>query len=318
MSAARNLEAWASHVLHGSLDLPLDQRVELLFAQQLESWPGLRLGIDALKAARTRTVQVRWFDVHVRLLQHRMVSTMARVDKESIEARPCFLCAANLPSEQKGIEFQSDFVLLANPYPILNGHLTVVHKDHRPQAIDGFLSTAIDLATALPDHLVLYNGPRCGASAPDHFHFQACRRDTFPIEHQTAAFRGPDVPDYSRRALLFRDTDRGRLARSVELALEALAAVTSEVAEPLVNLVFFSKLGIVTAIVFPRGKHRPEVYHSGEFLVSPGSIDLCGILVTPRLEDFERISSSVIDDVFQEVSLAADLYAALLAKLGEA
>src|SRR5438874_976862 len=147
--------------------------IDELFDRQIQTWPLLAAGMEGLACAKTRQVRIDWFDVFIRHIPHRVASTTAAVDKASIERRPCFLCAENLPPEQEGVKFDSDFTMYCNPYPIVERHLTIVHRDHRPQRIAGQLGTMLDVAQALPGYFVIYNGPECGASAPDHLHFQA-------------------------------------------------------------------------------------------------------------------------------------------------
>ena len=69
--------------------------------------------------------------------------------------------------------------------PVFSPHFTVSHLDHRPQAIaeqiDAFLRLMADFGSGWT---VLYNGPRCGASAPDHLHFQAVPSGQMPIEKE--------------------------------------------------------------------------------------------------------------------------------------
>src|SRR5262249_2383246 len=161
-----------------------------------------------LKRAQTRSVDVNGYEVIVRHLPHRIVSTTAAVDRDSVAKRPCLLCAANLPLEEKGLEFNSELTIFCNPFPILDRHLTVVQREHRPQRIAGQMDNMIALAQALPGYMVIYNGPQCGASAPDHLHFQACLMRGVPIVQDVLKTRDGMIPNYARRALVFRDMNR--------------------------------------------------------------------------------------------------------------
>lgn len=281
-------------------------KIKTLFQRQIKSWPLLAAGMEGLAGAQTRKVRIDWFDVYIRHIPHRVGSTTAAVDRASIEQRPCFLCAENMPREQEGVQFDSDFTVYCNPYPIVNHHLTIVHGEHRPQRIAGQLSALLDMARALPGYFVIYNGPECGASAPDHLHFQAGLRDLFPIEADTADISGPVVPNYGRNVFLFRGADQARLLDQTEYTIGLLSAVTGKPPEPLINIAAFhdTKRGW-TIYLFPRSKHRPEVFHTGEFTVSPASIDLCGIFVVPLERDFERISGTDIAAIYREVTLPA-------------
>ena len=289
--------------------------IEALFENQIRTWPRLARGIDGLKRAQTRAVRVDWFDVFIRHIPHRVASTTAAVDAESISKRPCFLCAGNLDPEQRGVAFNTDYTIYCNPFPIVEGHLTIVHRSHDAQRIEGQFGNMLDLAKALPEYFVIYNGPECGASAPDHMHFQAGSRVLFPIEKDLAEILGVAVRNYARNVFVFRDSDRSHLASTVYRAIDLLSQVTGKRPEPLLNIAVFHKENAWTVYLFPRGKHRPNVYHSGELTVSPASIDLCGIFVAPFEKDFVRISGKDIDDIFREVTLPDNMFEEVAARL---
>src|SRR5215471_1604468 len=174
------------------------ESVDLLFRDQVHSWPRLARGVEGLAQAHTRPVHIDWFDVFIRHIPHRVGSTTAAVDRESVAKRPCFLCAENLDPEERGIEFNRDYTIYFNPFPIVDHHLTIVHRQHRIQHIQGELAGMLDLTAALPGYFVIYNGPECGASAPDHMHFQAGSRALFPIEKDTAGIADMAVRNYAR------------------------------------------------------------------------------------------------------------------------
>jgi hypothetical protein len=294
----------------------IDQ-IERLFEQQLQVWPLLAAGTQGLARAQTRRVTIEWFDVHIRHIPHRVISTTAAVDRASIEKRPCFLCDANMPPEQEGLEFDSAYTLYCNPYPIVDRHLTIVHQEHRPQRIAGQIGAFLDIAAELPGYFVIYNGPECGASAPDHIHFQAGLRTLFPIEFDSRSFSGPVIPNYARNVLLFRGSERAALIKKIEHAVRLLASITGKTDEPLINIAAFHEAQSGwTIFLFPRGKHRPQVFYTGELTVSPASIDLCGVFVAPVEKDFERISGSDIAAIYREVTLPDDLLKQVVAGLG--
>ena len=289
--------------------------LETLFQTQIETWPRLAAGVQGLADAQTRPVRIDWFDVFTRHIPHRVGSTTAKVDRDSIAKRPCFLCAGNLDPEQKGIAFDSDYTIYFNPFPIVDRHLTIIHREHRPQHIAAELPSMLGLAAALPGYFVIYNGPECGASAPDHMHFQAGSRALFPIEKDTAHLRGKTIPDYARNVFLFRDSDRSRLVEKMDHTIELIASVTGKRPEPLINIAAFHEQKQWTIYLFPRGKHRPDVFHTGELTVSPASLDLCGIFVVPLEMDFARISGKDIAAIFQEVTLPDAAFEEVAAKL---
>jgi hypothetical protein len=283
-------------------------KVEELFERQLRAWPQLAQGVEGLAQATTRPVRIDWFDIFIRHIPHRMASTTAVVDRESVAKRPCFLCAANLPLEEEGLPFDENFTIYCNPFPIVDRHLTIAHREHGSQRIANQFGNMLDLAAALVGYFVVYNGPECGASAPDHMHFQAGSRVLFPIEHDIARITGVTVPNYARNVFLLRGRDRSALINRMDRAIDLLANTTGKRPEPLVNIAAFHERGEWVAYLFPRGKHRPEVFYTGELMVSPASIDLSGIFVMPRAQDFEKITGEAIAAIFREVTLPDDQF----------
>jgi hypothetical protein len=237
------------------------------------------------------------------------------VDRESVTKRPCFLCAQNLPPEEEGVQCGEDFTIYCNPFPIVERHLTIAHKEHGSQRIANQFGNMLDFSAALPGYFVVYNGPECGASAPDHMHFQAGSRKLFPIEHDTAGLSGNTVPNYRRNVFLFRGRERSALIDRMDRAIGLLANATGKRPEPLVNIAVFHERNEWVTYLFPRGKHRPEVFYTGELTVSPASIDLCGIFVVPIAHDFEKITGDAIAAIFREVTLPDDLFQEVAGKL---
>ncbi len=269
-----------------------------------------------LGEALTRPLVADASEVLLRHIPHRVTSTTAAVDSESIAKRPCFLCPANLPPEQKGLAWGDGFTLLCNPFPIVEGHLTVVHREHRPQRIEGQVGAILDLAEVLPGFFAVYNGPQCGASAPDHLHLQAGSRGGLPIVRETAGKAGPAIEAYGMRALLFHGPDRSRVQGETERALAILTAVTGREPEPWCNVAAWTEPASgFSLVLFPRSKHRPEAFHSGELAVSPATIDMSGILVAPFSRDFERLSGEDVAAVYREVTISEDQFRDVLARL---
>ena len=289
--------------------------VEELFKRQVQAWPQLAKGLEGLARAKTRSVRIDWFDIFIRHIPHRMASTTASVDRESVAKRPCFLCASNLPSEEEGLQFDDNFTIYCNPFPIVDRHLTIAHREHDSQRIAGQFGNMLDLAATLEGYFIVYNGPECGASAPDHMHFQAGSRALFPIEKDTAGLTGVTVPNYARNGFLFRGRDRSALIDRMYRAVDLLAETTGKRPEPMVNIAVFHHRGEWVTCLFPRGKHRPQVFHTGELTVSPASIDLCGIFVVPLAQDFERITGDAIASIFREVTLPDDQFQEVTGKL---
>lgn len=291
------------------------ENVEQLFARQLPSWPLLRTGVKNLERSSVKRLDIRWFKVFVRHIPHRIASTTARVDLSSIRERPCFLCPDSLPEEERGIEFGEEFVILCNPYPILDSHLSVVRREHVPQRIAGELSTMLDLARALPGYMVLYNGPDCGASAPDHLHFQACRHEMVPVIADVERGRGLVIKDYARHVLLLREIDSAAVCERFSDLMDRLRDLDPHRSEPMVNVVVFFNGWEWVVMVFPRVKHRPEAYLNGELMFSPASIDLCGVPVLPVESDFEKVDSATIEHIFMEVTIPSSVFGKIVDEL---
>jgi hypothetical protein len=296
----------------------MTDEIEHLLERQLRVWPQLAKGTKSLARAGTRSVRIDWYEVYLRHVPHRIVSTMAEVDRASIAQRPCFLCAENLSPEEEGVPFGQDFMIYCNPFPIVDRHLTIAHRAHSPQRISNQFGNMLDLAAALPGYFVIYNGPECGASAPDHLHFQAGSRALFPIEKDTAGRTGIMVPSYGRNVFMFRERDKAASIARMVRAIELLAQISGQRAEPMVNCAVFYDNGEWVTYLFPRGKHRPEVFHTGELTISPAAIDLCGILAIPVAKDFEKITGDAVAAVFREITLPQDQFREVAERLGSA
>jgi hypothetical protein len=286
--------------------------VDRLLESQAVAWPRLVRGLQGLRESQTRVERVFDREVLVRHIPHRIKSTTAPVDAIAVSQRQCFLCPWSLDPEQKGFKANEEFTIYLNPFPILDRHLTIVHAEHRHQRIAGQFPALLELAERLPDSFVLYNGPASGASAPDHLHFQACSRAVFPIERDNLTGHIP-------RVFTLRDSDVTRLVTRLEALVDALYDVTEPMFEPMINIAALYGDGSAdgwTVFVFPRAKHRPRVYETGELTISPGTIDLCGVLVVPKPDDFEKIRAVDIEGIYDEVTLSASQFEAVLARLG--
>lgn len=306
-------------------------RVAALIAEQQAAWPMLREAVEGFAAVEYKKLNVSGSTVFAQFNPKRIVSTAARVDAASIKQRPCFLCADNLPPEEQGIEFGADFVLLCNPFPVLRHHLVIASRAHTPQAIAGNFGTLLDLAQALgPDYFALYNGPACGASAPDHLHFQACSRDLLPIIHDldtwmrlsVSSIEGGEVftlSDYRVNVMIAHGTKRDAIIAWFNQALTQLATVSGAPdREPMLNLLVICGHYGWTVCLFPRARHRPACYDaagSAKLTVSPAAIDLSGVIVVPEAEHFVRISGEDLERIYLEVTLDEARFDAWVARL---
>lgn len=305
---------WDNRVLPAAGGFRL--QVRALLAQQAETWPELRDGIAALSEVRYRRLIVKGSDVLAQFNPRRIVSTTARVDSAAISERPCFLCPENLPAEEKGIAFGEDFLALCNPFPVLRDHLVISARRHVPQAIAGNFGALLDVAGELGrEWFTLYNGPRSGASAPDHLHFQACSAEKLPILRDLDNWERRAIPanagvdcftlaGYRVHALIARSSERQALLDWFDRLLAQLNGPGE--AEPMINLIATGELNSGwTVIVFPRSKHRPACYYAeGEarLTVSPAAIDLGGVVILPVAEHFARITAEELEKIFAEVT----------------
>jgi hypothetical protein len=300
-------------------------RADALIEQQRATWPLLAEGINALREIETKRVPVAESEVIIQHNPKRIRSTAAAVDKTAIEKRPCFLCAENLPAEEKGLAYGAELGIFCNPFPVLNKHLTIVHRRHVEQTILGNFELLLGLAADFaPDYFALYNGPQCGASAPDHLHFQACSREVLPIEQDLQAeitgstahcevcaveprdqFELFTLAGCGRSVIVLHGSDAQEIARWFYRVIDELPRMEGHI-EPMMNIVCTFENGVYTTFLFPRAKHRPASFFAeGEarLIVSPGAIDMAGVIVTPRPEDFARLDGAQVEAVFAEVSL---------------
>lgn len=292
----------------------LNENIRLLTEQQLATWETARRNYEALAHVQLKEVDVRGVRYRVQFNPARIVSSAARVDDRSLRERRCFLCPANRPAEQQGIPFRGHYQLLLNPFPIFPRHLTIVEDEHTPQRIATRVDDMLELARLLTDYTVFYNGPRCGASAPDHAHFQAGSRGFMPIESQWHTLGQTQIDTCGTARLLRLDdaprhtlvitspsaTDAEQLFRRV---YEALPVAPGE-NEPMLNLLALYEPVGWALFVFPRRKHRPSCYFAegdARLLCSPASVDLGGVFILPREEDFLRIGSHEIEEMLNEV-----------------
>lgn len=290
-----------------------------LLEEQKASWPDLSLGYEALGSVRVKELRCNGFSVRLHHNPGRIKSTTAPVDQKSIDKRPCFLCLENLPEPQRGILYREDFIVLCNPFPICPEHYTIAHIIHGRQSFEGMVSTFLKMAKDFsPDFNVFYNGPGSGASAPDHLHFQATARGILPIEkeigdrvrlifvkciHATPLFRAKNV---GREVIIMEGEDCIAIGDALTSIVSAMKSVLSSPAEPQMNLLGSYERNIWRVIIFPRQKHRPSVYFlpgNERILISPGLVEMGGIIVTPIGKDFDIVNEELIRKIYTEVSV---------------
>lgn len=175
------------------------QATELL-AKQLVTWPLAEKNYKALEAVQVKSFDMGGFSIRAQFNPARIVSTGAKVDARSLKERKCFLCPENLPVEQERLPFGFRHLVLCNPYPIFPQHFTIPTRKHTPQLILPQWNDFLELTRRLAPFTVFYNGPRSGASAPDHAHFQAVTRGIMPLDEEVTQFiRHPYASVYDTR-----------------------------------------------------------------------------------------------------------------------
>ena len=319
----RTLEIMArKQMLQGKQELMNDSPLMRFFNRQLEKWDDARLRYHDLRNVKTRELTVGTSTIQVQWNPARMVSTGARIDKQALAKRPCFLCEQNRPKEQVKKNIDSQYDLLVNPFPILPIHFTIPCVKHEPQQIHDNYSEIHKLLEEYPEMMVFYNGPKCGASAPDHAHFQAGTSGVLPLQFSwqrlsrnlTKVISLNDnedisiINEYPCPALLIRShTQYGD--EQLFLRLYEALPIKEDETEPMMNIVSWRRNDEFLSVVFPRRKHRPDCYYaegSEQFIISPGALDMAGLIITPRQEDYERLTAETALNILREVSLTKE------------
>ena len=305
-----------------------------LLQQQKGTWDMLRTGYDSLRSVRSKVYDFGGFQIKVQFNPGRLISTAAKVDATSIKERKCFLCPDNLPPAQRGIPCDGEYLMLCNPFPIFPEHFTISSLHHTPQLIRNSFATLLRLTRELGTrYTVLYNGPRCGASAPDHLHFQAGNRSSLPIDAeydavkekrarqlvQSGSLRAYSVENYLRRFITVESPEAGLLLRAFGALYEVFQEGGPAGEEPMLNILGFYTNAEWRIHFFPRAKHRPSFYFKeGEekLLISPAAVELGGICTTPREEDFEKVTREHLVEMYNEICVSAERFARIKARLG--
>lgn len=272
--------------------------------KQLECWPEARAAFHDLDNVCVRTISSSGLSLQYN--PARIGSTAARIDPESVRSRPCFLCAGNRPPQQEAFDLGDGFDLLVNPFPILKEHFTVTSRLHRPQSLEACYVKMLSVADELPDrYVVFYNGPRSGASAPDHLHFQFGLAAGVPLVEK---LRGNALPGKERFTIApfgFPVTVlRHVTPQSFRSHLDTLTILEGD-SEPRLNIMVMKDGDELLAAFIPRGRHRPDCFYAegdARCVVSPGALDMFGLVITPRKEDFGRLTESEVLGIYREVT----------------
>lgn len=306
----------------------------LLLNLQKNSWQQLFEGYKSLESIKTKEFNFNGFTIRLQFNPGRIISTSAKVDETAIKARKCFLCYENLPDEQKGILYSDDFLILCNPFPIFPEHFTIPHINHSPQEIKNSIGIFLELSKDLSsNYIVFYNGPKCGASAPDHLHFQAGNKFFMPIEkeynylknnYSKVILRDENISIYAiddglRRFVSFESKSKGEIVNNFNKLYSLLVSNSNENEEPKMNIISsFEKESGWKVILFLREKHRPSHFFAegdNKILLSPAAVDLGGVCITPLENDFNKITKDVLAEIFNEVSYNRKNFDVLLEKM---
>jgi len=294
-------------------------KIEYMFNNQLETWAMAQKHYQQFETVQRRTIKFDDFIIELQFNPARERSTCADVSKTAIENRSCFLCPANLPVEQKGLSILDKYLILVNPFPIFSRHLTITDYNHVPQNITERLTDLLSISRDLEGYSVFYNGPRCGASAPDHFHFQAAKSDEMPLNKEFESLKISNgkllvqeddiqvtfIENCLRPAIAFESEYREPIDYFFDKLVMQLP-FDKESGEPMINLISTFTDGIYRLIVFPRIAQRPSCFFkegTDRIVVSVASVELSGIIVTPREEDFVKITKEDLVKIFGEVTL---------------
>lgn len=316
------------HLLQGKADIMEDSSISRFFNRQLEVWTDARHRFRDLKHVETRQfsdqLKLQWNPA-------RIVSTGAKIDKKTLGERPCFLCDKNRPKEQMSKQIDEKFHLLVNPFPILPVHFTIPARKHQPQLIYKNYGEMHRFISLHSDLMVFYNGPKCGASAPDHLHFQAGTNGILPLQTnwQRLSRNLTDIISLNdeEKISVVRDfivpafVIISKSAESDEALFRRLYKAMpqrGDETEPMMNIISWRKGEEFISVIIPREKHRPEAYFAegdAQFVVSPGALDMSGLIITPREEDFRKLTEEKALSLLQECGVSEEKMNAIIAKL---
>lgn len=298
---------------------------------QLVTWQTAKNNYDRLKYALYRTVDFDDFKIRIQHNPDRILSAVAKIDEASLKARACFLCKEHMPAEQQSFDYNPTLDIRANPYPIFSGHYTVPAKRHIPQLINEHFEDMLDIAHTYPEYTIFYNGPRSGASAPDHFHFQLAPRHEMPLETDVIACKKEtllttsnlsveSIENYIRKNIIIHSDSKETLIETFLHILSLIGKVLPNDPEPMINLFSWYEADQWWVVIFPRRQHRPwQFFAEGEdnILFSPGCVDFAGLIISPRKVDFDRLDAPLLRDLFGQLTLTDEQFANLRSMIQE-
>ncbi len=303
-------------------------KVKILYKDQLKDWSLFADNRKGLNNAKLRTFSFDGFDIDIQYNPKRITSSAAKVDAKTILERKCFLCKANRPDVQTEVMWGDNYEILVNPFPIFKEHFTISNVSHIDQQIETEFVNFISLSKDLPETVLFYNAPKCGASAPDHLHFQAGNLDFLPIEKNWKTIKtkyGKNIKGYDGVEVMAVDDTLRRYIVLEGGNKEALNKVFQKIHKfseelengeaPMLNLLSYFADGKHRVFVFIRGLHRPWQFSAKgdeNILLSPASVDMGGAMITPLEKDFNKITKKDITDIFHQISVSKENFNKLL------
>jgi len=308
------------------------EQIQNLLHEQRMYWPMLRDNYSALASVRTREIDFNGFKITAQFNPARLLSTGAKLDARTIAERKCFLCRENLSQEQDRISFGEDYAILCNPFPIFRDHLTIPHNDHRPQRIADSFGRMLDLTRDIGERFVVfYNGPACGASAPDHMHFQAGEKGFLPLERdfetirkagrticEAGGLRITAITDCLCSVIALESKDDANLQKSFARFCDAFSTAQPNEVEPMMNILATAEDDLCRVLILPRIKHRPAFYFAEEdekILLSPASVDLGGVCILPVEAHFLKLTLEHLKNMSDEVCLKGDAFEEVISRM---
>ncbi len=279
---------------------------------QISEWPLARENYQALGKTERRSIQLGDLTIGIQHNPARIISTAAKTDSKTLSQRPCFLCEKNRPPQQVGLEIAKGWELLLNPYPIFPTHFTIVSKKHKPQ--EGFPLDMVTMAERLPGHTVFFNGKRAGASCPDHLHCQAVKTDELPLMLLIEKRHSLNSGRFTTDSKLGLDVPFGFISIIITPDLDGmshLAKIEETIGKRYIDegrvnaFVWIDRNGLLRICAIPRNMHRPSCYGSeaDQHLISPGCIDMTGVLIAPLKKDFDTLTEDIVRKIYAECGI---------------
>ena len=289
-----------------------------MFSRELASHGRAFVNYQALSGVEVKDMTIDGFPAKLFFNPARVRSVMADVSPEALQKRACFLCPDGVEEHQLTYNWDSPtghtYYIRVNPFPIFSPHFTVSSSVHERQELLPHLESMLHLAKELPEMTIFYNGPMCGASAPDHMHFQAVPRHSLPIEDYFAtnyanAILVQEVDLQDHLAAVKRVLSLGTIPEEASQTGSLTAGAShAEEYEPRWNIVSWYEPASspkFNTIIFFRKESRPQCFFAPEeerILFSPATVEMGGIGIVANRESFDRITPEVLRSMIQEVA----------------